>query len=230
MPRCGCANDQCSCFIEAGENVTVSGSGSQANPYVVSAAAPEVVVGPGGGGPSYMTGEIKMWPGSTIPDGWLLCDGQAISRSAYATLFGILSTTAGAGDGTSTFNLPNYTDRVPVGASGSKARNSQGGANSRTIAAANMPAHTHTMNHDHTMAMDGSHDHELGRVNAVGVQSTSIPRGDGAPTSVSRLGIENDGVHNHVINDHLGSTGSVGSGTALDTTPAYVAVNFIIKT
>lgn len=55
---------------------------------------------------SFLTGEVKMWPSNTIPNGFLLCDGSAISRTTYATLFAVVGTTYGVGDGSTTFNLP----------------------------------------------------------------------------------------------------------------------------
>lgn len=60
-------------------------------------------------------GSIIMWGNDTAPTGWLLCDGSAVSRSTYAALFAILSTSFGVGDGSSTFNLPDFDDRVPGG-------------------------------------------------------------------------------------------------------------------
>ena len=51
-------------------------------------------------------GTIKAWGGTTAPAGWLICDGSAISRTLYAGLFAVIGTTYGAGDGTTTFNLP----------------------------------------------------------------------------------------------------------------------------
>jgi microcystin-dependent protein len=62
------------------------------------------------------TGALIPWGGSaTPPTGWLLADGSAVSRTTYAALFTAISTTHGAGDGSSTFNLPNMGGRVPVG-------------------------------------------------------------------------------------------------------------------
>ena len=54
-------------------------------------------------------GSIKPFAGTTVPDGYLLCDGSAISRTTYAALFAVIGTTYGAGDGSTTFNIPNYT-------------------------------------------------------------------------------------------------------------------------
>lgn len=57
------------------------------------------------------TGVVQAFAGSTTPQGWLLCDGSAVSRTDYAALYAVIGTTYGAGDGSSTFNLPNLTDR-----------------------------------------------------------------------------------------------------------------------
>lgn len=61
------------------------------------------------------TGEIKIWTSSTIPDGFLLCNGSAVSRTTYANLFSKIGTTYGAGDGSTTFNLPDLRDRYIIG-------------------------------------------------------------------------------------------------------------------
>lgn len=53
------------------------------------------------------TGTVLHFAGSSAPTGWLLCDGSAVSRTTYATLFALLSTTYGVGDGSTTFNVPN---------------------------------------------------------------------------------------------------------------------------
>ena len=61
---------------------------------------------------------MKIWTGATIPNGWFLCDGRAISRQTYKALFAVIGTTYGSGDGNSTFNLPDMRDRFPQGANG----------------------------------------------------------------------------------------------------------------
>lgn len=62
-----------------------------------------------------VVGAIQMYGGSTAPKGWLLCDGSAVSRTEYAKLFAVLGTNYGAGDGSTTFNVPNFSGRFPVG-------------------------------------------------------------------------------------------------------------------
>lgn len=62
-----------------------------------------------------LVGIVAPFAGTTAPTGWLKCDGSAISRTTYADLFAAIGTTYGAGDGSTTFNLPNLTGRVPLG-------------------------------------------------------------------------------------------------------------------
>lgn len=62
------------------------------------------------------TGAILPYGGSSAPSNFLLCDGSAVSRSTYATLLAVIGTTYGVGDGSTTFNLPNLKNRVPIGA------------------------------------------------------------------------------------------------------------------
>ena len=77
------------------------------------------------------TGALVPYVGATAPDAqFLLCDGAAVSRSTYADLFAVCSTTYGAGDGSTTFNLPDLRGRVPLGA-GTGAQN--GGSGSGVI-------------------------------------------------------------------------------------------------
>ena len=68
-------------------------------------------------GASVPTGTIFIYGGSVAPDGWLVCDGSAISRSTYAELFGVIGTSYGVGDGSTTFNIPDMRDRFVQGAS-----------------------------------------------------------------------------------------------------------------
>ena len=75
-------------------------------------------VGGSGSGSSGKPGMVTSWAGAhnNVPTGWLLCDGAAVSRTTYADLFAAIGTNHGAGDGTTTFNLPNYLTYWLVGA------------------------------------------------------------------------------------------------------------------
>lgn len=68
--------------------------------------------------------------GTTPPTGFLLCDGSAVSRATYSALFTEIGTTYGAGDGSTTFNVPNFTNRFPLGAAGAAQLGQTGGSDS----------------------------------------------------------------------------------------------------
>tara|TARA_Y100000114_G_scaffold142570_1_gene149288 strand:+ start:289 stop:1527 length:1239 start_codon:yes stop_codon:yes gene_type:complete len=81
--------------------------------------------------PLIPAGSVIGWTHLTPPDGWLLCDGSAISRTKYAALFALIGTTFGSGDGSATFNLPDLQDRMMAGRG---ANNTVGHAGARMAA------------------------------------------------------------------------------------------------
>ena len=97
----------------------------------------------------YPTGCITWHLGSIIPTGWLECDGSAISRTTYDDLFAVIGTTFGAGNGSTTFNLPDLTRRVLVGRGGTgtgtlgNSIGDTGGAETHTLTTSNLPEHSH---------------------------------------------------------------------------------------
>ena len=60
-------------------------------------------------------GKVSAFAGASAPTGWLICDGSAVSRTTYSALFTVISTTYGVGDNSTTFNLPDVRETVPVG-------------------------------------------------------------------------------------------------------------------
>lgn len=70
-------------------------------------------------------GTINAYGGTTAPDGWLLCQGQAISRTDYADLFAVIGTAFGSGDGSTTFNVPDFRGEFLRGA-GTNSHSGQG--------------------------------------------------------------------------------------------------------
>ena len=183
-----------------------------------------------------LTGEIKMWGVASAPAGYLLCDGSAISRTTYAALFAVYSTTFGAGNGTTTFNIPNFAGKMPIGVNGTYALAATGGVASVTLSEANLPSHTHSfsatsggtstsLSHQHNLL--GSSDHY--------VADGGGPRG-GASTFPWSLGGTDYGAymtasgsldHTHSVS---GTTGGTGSGTAVTTISPYLGIYYIIKT
>lgn len=80
---------------------------------------------------------------ATAPAGWLYCDGSAVSRTTYAQLFSILSTTYGAGDGSTTFNLPDYRGRFlrGINSMGTAAGNNSKNPDNNVLGGAQADAH-----------------------------------------------------------------------------------------
>jgi len=95
-------------------------------------------------------GEIRMFAGNFAPYGWLMCNGQTLSIQQYTPLFALLGTTYG-GNGTTTFQLPDFRGRVPMGqGQGNGLTNTvlgqQQGNETVTLIVNNIPAHNHTLN------------------------------------------------------------------------------------
>lgn len=101
-----------------------------------------------------IAGSVYLFAGSTAPQGFLLCDGSAVSRDTYATLYAVIGDTYGAGDGATTFNLPDLSGRVVLGTSSTYTLASTGGEESHVLVSAEIPSHTHVIpshTHAHTI-------------------------------------------------------------------------------
>ena len=92
--------------------------------------------------PVMPVGCVIPFAGAAAPTGWLLCQGQAISRTTYAQLFSVIGTTYGSGDGSTTFNLPDMRGRVAVGSDANLGIST--GEKTHPLTAAEGPKHTHT--------------------------------------------------------------------------------------
>ncbi|BAQ85552.1 tail collar domain-containing protein [uncultured Mediterranean phage uvMED] len=168
------------------------------------------------------TGTILSWSTSSIPSGFLECDGTAVSRSTYSALFAVVGTTYGTGDGSSTFNLPNLADNVPVGKSNNKSLASTGGANTVTPTG-NISGST--ANASLSEAQLASHDHFVTTNQAGGgdvinhIQRGANAGGGGRNTSNAGSG----SAHSHNMSANF-------SGSSTSIVQPYLTVIYIIKT
>jgi microcystin-dependent protein len=121
-------------------------------------------------------GAIMPFAGSTAPTSWLFCSGQLVSRATYATLFGIISTTYGVGDGSTTFGIPDLRGRTPIGFDAAQASGrltaAGCGINSGTLGA--VGGNQFEQAHIHGVT-DGAHAHNI----TFGATSALVGRSDG---------------------------------------------------
>lgn len=188
---------------------------------------------------AFLPGMLLPYAGSAAPAGWLLCAGQLVSRAAYAALFAIIGTAYGAGDGSTTFALPDLRGRVAVGL------DSLGGTSANRITAtqadvlggnggaeAHTPAGTVSLSGtvgSTTLSVDqmASHSHtSYGPSNyAVNQYAVSGMSGKSQYTTTETTYTGGGLSHNHSF------TGSgILTGASFDTTPPWLALTYIIKT
>lgn len=164
------------------------------------------------------SGVIVPFAGSNAPSGWLLCAGQAVSRTQYASLFLTISTTYGVGDGSTTFNLPDLRGRTIAGVdnmggsaagrltnavlSASNTLGATGGTQTHTMTTSEMPSHTHTWG-------------------TTFISADVNGNGSFAAPYLSQAG--NNAWYT------TPATGSAGSGSAHNNTQPTIVLNYIIR-
>jgi len=144
--------------------------------------------------------------GAVTPVGYLPCDGSAVSRTTYDQLFAVIGTTYEAGNGSTTFNIPNLKGRIPIGVDSSQTEFDElgetGGTKTHTLTEGEIPGHAHGFS-------------DL-RGSGTGAQSTGYSGiGTGTDNSSTPTAVQTD---------------SVGGGQAHQNLQPYITLNYIIKT
>lgn len=151
-------------------------------------------------------GAITQFSGSIAPTNWLFCNGQAISRTEYSELFATIGTTYGEGDGSTTFNLPDFIGRVPVGLDAEDpdfdALGDFGGEKTHTLTIDEMPSHAHEQ------------------------LAVSNPNSGGSGIRGTYNGQEGTGMSRYSTN---AQTGTRGGNQPHNIMQPYLVTNFIIK-
>lgn len=124
-----------------------------------------------------LIGEIRLFAFSEPPAGWLRCDGQLLTRTQYAELFGVLGTLYG-GDEHATFALPNLQGRVAVHPGGSIQLSQRGGEEAHSLTLAELPNHTHLLSANAVATTGTAQQHFWGPL--VGAYSTTPDEPDAA--------------------------------------------------
>jgi len=212
-----------------------------------------------------ITGEIKMFAGSSEPEGWVFCDGSAYdgtASGAYNNLFDVIGTTYGnGGGGSNMFNVPDMRGRVAAGmddmngSAGTGGGNAgrlttgtlgaSGGSETMTIAEANLPTHTHTINHGHAddLALaSGSVSlsslqfkmllHDAGAL--AGNYPMMRDSGTPGPATKTLQGVSGSGSVGTTLSggvtSHTGDSGNGGfANNTTDNLQPYLCINYIIK-
>ena len=162
-------------------------------------------------------GDIKLTACASAPLNWLICDGSAISRTKYADLFAAIGTTYGAGNGSTTFNIPDLRGRAVFGKSASgtfSALNNKGGASTKTLTTNELPSHNHSVN----IEADVDIPSEDGTISTTGTRYfVKETRSTGTATERFSTTVS-------------GNTGSKGNGSSFSILPPYIVLNYIIYT
>lgn len=159
-------------------------------------------------------GAVMAFAGVSIPDGWLLCNGATISRTTYSELFNAIGITYGAGDGSTTFKIPDLRGEFVRGLDGGR-----GVDTDRALGSAQSSAN---LSHSHGGATTGSgmHEHVGSNSNTIGgnpliTQPYLLP----APLYPNTATASQSGSHSHTISSDGGA----------ESRPRNVAMNYIIK-
>lgn len=197
-------------------------------------------------------GFICMYGGTTAPNGFLVCDGSAVSRTTYSELFSSIGTSYGAGDGSTTFNLPDLTGKVVIGVSSSYTLGDTGGEESHVLLDTELPAHVHTVPaHGHSNTIKATtpvFSHSITQpmfqynppsgsqkgstsIYSKGQKSTSTQTSAASRSTnvaVTAHAAANCTMAGSVTDCAAFNSGSAGSGTAHSNMQPYVSLNFII--
>ncbi len=166
---------------------------------------------------------------TSAPNGYLLADGSAVSRTTYSALFAVIGTTYGAGNGSTTFNLPDTRGRVTVQQSADVEFNSMGelgGEKTHILSIAEMPSHTHIQNphnhsqnpHSHGVTINRETNTETGG-NSSRLTGTSSGSGQGLATATTTA----------TNNATTATNQNAGGGSAHNNLQPYIVVTRAIK-
>jgi microcystin-dependent protein len=177
---------------------------------------------------------------TTSPSGWLLANGNAVSRTTYSALFTAIGTTYGTGDGSTTFNLPDLRSRMPMGSGTGVGLNSSGtgvtsgtamtaralgawfGEETHLLTTSEMPSHNHTAN----TGSAGSHSHTpAGSIGNVGLGTNNLSVAGG-----SQWGFTSTATITNTVANHQHPITAEGGGSRHSVVPPVLVMNFIIKT
>lgn len=160
------------------------------------------------------TGGIIPYGAAAAPTGFLLCDGTLVSRATYATLFGVVGTTFGAGNGSTTFGLPDFRGRFPLGTAASGTGSTLGGTGG-------------TIDHTHT---GPSHTHQVVVTKEGWGATLNSPSTNGVLNTGAAAGTGQFSSSYQPTTDLTVTSAAGGTGNTSTANPPFLSINYIIKT
>lgn len=179
-----------------------------------------------GADPGVPVGSVITWVVSANPNPsvWLECNGSAVSRTIYSSLFSLLGTTYGPGDGSTTFNLPDFRGKFIMGLPAGKSLGSNYGSNSVALTVNNLPEHSHPFTG--TVQSDGAHAHGVTKYDLSGI--TRVASGANLQDRVgSTVSTSREGTHSHAMSGSVGNAGNPNA--SIDITPYHTVVRYFIR-
>lgn len=176
---------------------------------------------------TYFAGMIQMFAGLTAPAGWLFCDGSVLSRTTYPELFDVIGYTYGGSN--DAFYLPDFRDRMPVGAGNLYTCNSSGGNKDAII-----PYHRHSVDAV-SISSSGGHTHTISakytseRLASGTARTQYYASGENTSTGMATIA-SNTGTHTHSVPSHNTNYAGSSGNTTDANMPPYRGINFIICT
>jgi microcystin-dependent protein len=168
---------------------------------------------------------------------FVVARGQAISRTTYSALFAMISTTYGAGDGSTTFNIPDLGGRVVAGTEASESRLTSAlsgcsgaspgatcGAQTTTLTTTELPAHTHAVSG--TTAAGSAHSHDI---TAYTTHTGGATTGLMADTDVQNSTTISSGAENSHTHTFSVTSGSAGTGSAFSKVQPTIVLNKLLR-
>ena len=185
--------------LEVSGNINLNSTTSNSNQFIGFGISP--------------VGSITMYGGQTAPSGWHLCNGTALNRTTYSSLFNIIGTIYGAGNGSTTFLLPNMNGRFVVGVGTITDSSTQG----NFTATYNLGGKDGTQKHILTENELPSHSHTFY------AKRQSSPQAGSNSHDNPRTGTSGDGYNGQITTD------ATGGGQEHENRPPYITLNYIIR-
>lgn len=167
-------------------------------------------------------GVVEMYSGAGIPEGYALCDGQALSQSLYPDLYQVIGTRFNkSGTASGMFCLPDLRGRFIVGQGSESDYNTvgnTGGEKTHKLTESELPGHTHSMEHTHNY-MDIYYSEHNGAVGVPGGYGSGDSDNDNGGLEITRT----------TISQSTTKTGSTGGGAAHENRPPYFVLSYIMR-